>query len=230
MYCVYLTSYSGVKLPPKYVGSTSIKKFNTGYHGSVRSKKYKTIWKEELKNNPTLFSSSILSTHATREEALTAELNFQIENNVVKNEDYINLAFASQNGFFGKDVSGVNNPMFGKKHSEKSKTLMSKNCPDRFGDKNPMFGKKSDSWKYKKHHSNEAKAKMSEAKKGIFVGDKNPMFGKPSAMRGKTQSEKAKAKMKGPKPIISCPHCGKSGGKPAMIRFHFDNCKLRTNT
>lgn len=24
--------------------------------------------------------------------------------------------------------------------------------------------------------------------------------------------------------IVSCPHCGKSGGKPAMFRFHFSNC------
>lgn len=24
---------------------------------------------------------------------------------------------------------------------------------------------------------------------------------------------------------VTCPHCGKSGGKPVMKRFHFDNCK-----
>ena len=24
---------------------------------------------------------------------------------------------------------------------------------------------------------------------------------------------------------VTCPHCSKSGGKPAMKRFHFDNCK-----
>lgn len=27
--------------------------------------------------------------------------------------------------------------------------------------------------------------------------------------------------------IITCPHCGKSGGKNAMKHLHFDNCKLR---
>lgn len=26
------------------------------------------------------------------------------------------------------------------------------------------------------------------------------------------------------KPKVTCPHCGKEGGKPAMMRFHFDNC------
>lgn len=29
----------------------------------------------------------------------------------------------------------------------------------------------------------------------------------------------------GPKPKVTCPHCGKTGGRPVMIRFHFDNCK-----
>lgn len=31
------------------------------------------------------------------------------------------------------------------------------------------------------------------------------------------------------KETVTCSHCGKSGGKPAMTRFHFDNCKLNTN-
>lgn len=28
-----------------------------------------------------------------------------------------------------------------------------------------------------------------------------------------------------PKEKVKCPHCGNIGGKPAMTRFHFDNCK-----
>lgn len=31
-----------------------------------------------------------------------------------------------------------------------------------------------------------------------------------------------------PKPRVSCPHCGKEGGKPAMTRFHFDRCPERS--
>jgi hypothetical protein len=30
-----------------------------------------------------------------------------------------------------------------------------------------------------------------------------------------------------PKPQICCPYCGKVGGKPAMLRHHFDHCKLK---
>lgn len=40
--------------------------------------------------------------------------------------------------------------------------------------------------------------------------------------------QKISAKMKGiDKPKITCPHCGKNGGAPAMKRHHFDNCKFK---
>jgi len=48
-----------------------------------------------------------------------------------------------------------------------------------------------------KKFSSETKQKMSEAKKGT------------------------------PKKKVKCPFCSKIGGKPAMIRFHFDNCKYK---
>lgn len=30
-----------------------------------------------------------------------------------------------------------------------------------------------------------------------------------------------------PKPKVICPHCGKEGGRPQMIQFHFDKCKQK---
>lgn len=30
-----------------------------------------------------------------------------------------------------------------------------------------------------------------------------------------------------PKEIVTCPHCGKTGGKPVMMRWHFSNCKQK---
>lgn len=36
------------------------------------------------------------------------------------------------------------------------------------------------------------------------------------------------ARMKGiPKPKVVCPHCSKIGGRPQMLRHHFNNCKLK---
>jgi hypothetical protein len=41
IFCTYLTIYSGNKLPMFYIGSSTVKKVVSGYHGSVSSKIYK---------------------------------------------------------------------------------------------------------------------------------------------------------------------------------------------
>lgn len=43
-YCTYVTFYSGNKLPPFYIGSTSVDKIEKGYRGSVKSKRWKQIY------------------------------------------------------------------------------------------------------------------------------------------------------------------------------------------
>ena len=42
----------------------------------------------------------------------------------------------------------------------------------------------------------------------------------PEANQRRSQSLTGKQK-----PVIICPHCGKSGGAPQMKQWHFDNCK-----
>ena len=72
--------------------------------------------------------------------------------------------------------------------------------------------------------SEEAKAKMSAAKKG-----------RPALNKGSKHTEETKAKMsaakKGksrpPQPIVTCPHCGKRGGSYTMKRWHFARCKSK---
>jgi hypothetical protein len=92
--------------------------------------------------------------------------------------------------------------------------------------------------------SADVKKKMSEAKKG----KKPNNYGKkhkskriiPAEMRekisktlkgvvhSKESCEKRSKTMSGkPKPTVKCPHCGKEGGKPAMMKHHFDNCKFK---
>ena len=67
--------------------------------------------------------------------------------------------------------------------------------------------------------SEETKRKTSEA-----------LLGRPSPMKGRKQSDEAKAKMsayrKGlPKPKVNCPHCQKHIAVNVAKRWHFDNCK-----
>lgn len=79
--------------------------------------------------------------------------------------------------------------------------------------------------------SPETRQKQSAAKKGENhpqfgkKGEKSYWFGKSlSPATRKKQSDAMKGKSK---PIVTCPHCGKEGGKPIMQRYHFDNCKLK---
>ena len=63
MFCTYIVTYFGNKMPPFYIGSTSVSNIKKGYLGSVSSKKYKDIWLSEILNNKSLFKIRIVSLH-----------------------------------------------------------------------------------------------------------------------------------------------------------------------
>lgn len=164
IYCVYFTVYRGNKLPMFYIGSSNIIKINNGYHGSVKSKTYKQMWENEIENNPHLFKTKIISIHNTRQEALDKEHKLQKQLNVVKSTMYVNMALATKNGFFGRNTSkenhplwgrkGMNNPKFGKKCKSMSKNgreNISKNHADCSGSKNSRAIK----WKLTSPDNNE---------------------------------------------------------------------------
>lgn len=96
--------------------------------------------------------------------------------------------------------------------------------------------------------SEEHKAKLSAAKKGRTMSEEQKK--KISAsMRLHANTDEAKAiaskfhtgrkrpeetkrriasSLTGKKsPVVECPHCKKSGGKTNMLRYHFDNCKVK---
>ena len=82
---------------------------------------------------------------------------------------------------------GKNNPMYGKNHSIKAKSLIScarleKDYPyfksEEFKDKMSDITRGSGNGMYGKTHSEASKTKMSESSKGVCVGSKNGMFGK----------------------------------------------------
>lgn len=137
-YVVYLTTYLGNKLPPFYIGSTSEKRLRSGYNGSVKSKKYKTIWDTERAENPHLFKTTKLSrTYHTYKEAQRVEARLQKSLGVVRSSMYVNMAIATSNGCFGRDVSGANHPLFNKGHTESSRIKISENHSDVSGANNP---------------------------------------------------------------------------------------------
>lgn len=79
--------------------------------------------------------------------------------------------------------------------------------------------KMSGTRKGRKHSKQHAKA-ISKAKKG-----KIPIFTEESRERWLNGLRKPK----GPQPKVTCPYCGKIGGRNALTRFHFDNCKHKPN-
>ena len=79
--------------------------------------------------------------------------------------------------------------------------------------------------------SEEHKRKISEALKGRNRSEETKK--KISEYRkGKTLSEETKKKIGKAKrgiklQTVTCPYCQKTGGKPIMMRFHYDNCKQK---
>jgi hypothetical protein len=193
MYCVYLTTYGGNLMPKYYIGSSSVTKVENGYRGSVASKEFREVWNLELKKNPHLFQTDIISKHETRHDATQAELEYQILNNALESNEYINKSYAIPNGFFGMDVSGEKNPMYGKsrkgeKHkggeniSDALKSSYSSGRLDHMKEQSSLRMTQNNPF-----HDSEIVEKVKKKWKetGRGVGDKNGMYGKPNPMKGK---------------------------------------------
>lgn len=94
MFVTYLTVYSGEKLPPFYIGSTTEERLAKGYHGSIRSVKYRAIWEQEIIDHPELFETRILTSHDAREDSLIKEEEIQKMFDAVKSPLFTNMAYA----------------------------------------------------------------------------------------------------------------------------------------
>ncbi len=110
--CVYLTSYSGDKHPPYYVGSTYLDNHYNGYLGSQVSKKWAEIVNLEQKENPNLYSCITLHKISSRIIAT------QIEDEIIRSLDAVNSELfwnmGTADGCFGLSQRGEDNPMYGK--------------------------------------------------------------------------------------------------------------------
>lgn len=194
---IYLIEDSSTGL--KYIGSKKDWKGNDSYWGSPcckckTHKKYilQQQWNNAMINHKESFSFKILEQFDNIEqfELLKVEKRFQKQYDVINDNTFINASYAGGTGFMGK---GKDNPMFGRRHTNKSKRLMSEHqkengerySKERKGiskkdflgeEKYEIFIKKiSDHAKtrigeknsfYGKHHSEASKKKMGESLKG----------------------------------------------------------------
>lgn len=219
IYCTYLTVYKGNKLPPFYIGSTSVSKLIKGYHGSVSSKKYKDIYKQELFDNPHLFTSKIITKHNTRKEAFEKELYFQSKLAVVNSPMYFNESLAVANGYFGRALIGSDNPIHGKNHSEETRKKMSENRKGKYKGipKSEEHKRKIALSNTGKKHSEESINKMrsshsnrsEETRKNISESKKGKSAN--CNFSGRKHSEETKKKMSESRSGKNHPLYGKSG-------------------
>lgn len=140
-FCTYITFYKGNKMPPFYIGYTSVSNIvENNYHGSVGSQKYSKIWKSEIRSNRNLFKTVILTRHKNRKEAIEKEIYFQEFFNAHTNPMYINMSIHNERFYHSgphseKTREKISIANKGKKNSKEqneriSKALAGKNKSD----------------------------------------------------------------------------------------------------
>ena len=121
------------------------------------------------------------------------------------------------NAFYGENNGNYGNPT-GYSHNEATRKRISENNSRYWlGKEVPWMGKH-------RPDSVEIARKMGKANKGKPSWNKGMELGPHSDTHRAVISEKLKGRKK---ETVTCPHCGKKGGKPVMARYHFDNCKVK---
>lgn len=209
-YCTYVTIYSGNKLPPFYIGSTSTERIENGYRGSVSSKKYKNIWNSELKINPQLFKTVVLTLHDDRKLATERELRFQKQLNVINHPMYINESYADKNFMYGKKkgVSPLKGRKMGKRSPESIQAIKDGISRNKDKPKSEKYiasrkeagirargQKKTPCSDERKHNISKAKTGKPSPFKGMKQTDINPNYVPNKSMLGKKHKLESKIKM-----------------------------------
>lgn len=159
-YCVYLTIYRGNKLPPFYIGSSSIARLNKGYKGTPVSKIYKDMWLSETKQHPYKFKTVIIKTFNNRTDAALFESKIQKQLKVHSNPLYTNLGYFSHGhlvySMSNEERKRISQQRVGYKHSSETRSKMSLSAKGRRhkestkliyrdgrrkGENNPQYGK-----------------------------------------------------------------------------------------
>lgn len=151
----------------------------------------------------------IINDNLTQEEANALEIKL-IAKYKTNCRKYNNPSFGYNMTDGGSDVSGENNPFYGKKHTDDTREKISKNHADISGENNPMFGKchseetkakirerhvGREPWNKGKKMTQEYCLKNSESHKGKQIGEQNPFYNKHHTEESKekmSQSKKGK--------------------------------------
>ncbi len=104
----------------------------------------------------------------------------------VKTVNYYSGLVKKKYKCIGCNVSGKNNPFYGRHHSEESKSKIGGSVVDYKGKNNPFYGR---------HHSEENKKYYKKLFGEMYVGDGNPFYGKQHSDMTKEKISKSSKKM-----------------------------------
>lgn len=207
MFYLYLKTHN--KTGMKYLGYT--KNDPAKYRGSGM------YWKRHLAQHGNDVTTEVLHQSDNIDDISIHGKAYSEKWNVVESEDFANLCEEDGNKLFGRaNINFRGHPQ----SIETRKKISENNGRGNLG----LFGK--DHPAHGRHHVpthvHLNVNKMIEKNRKDGPWNK----GKP----GNIHSEDTKKKMSAsasrkPKEIVTCPTCGKSGGKPVMTRYHFTNCK-----
>jgi hypothetical protein len=163
-----------------------------GYRYANRCEPKQDLWNEYFSSSDLVealikdhgkesFTAEVRKVFDRYEEAHDYEQRFLRRVKAVEKDDWLNQAYMS-GPHFRRDVSGENNPMFGR-------TGQTAPAFGRTGDKHPMFGK-INPMQDKKHRKESLE--LIRLNHADVSGENNPMFGKVSAMKDKHHTDKTK--------------------------------------
>lgn len=209
MFYLYLKTHNQTGL--KYLGYT--KNDPAKYQGSG------LYWSRHLKLYGNDVTTEILFQSESIDDISREGKFYSDKWNVVNSEEFANLCEEDGNRLYGKaNINFRGHPQTLETREKISKNH-SRNMTGRFGENHPSYGHSVP------EHVFENVNAMIEKNRRDGPWNKGKT--------GSNLSEDTKQKMrvaasKNPKPEVTCPTCGKTGGKPVMMRFHFENCKDRT--
>ena len=218
-FCTFITLVFDPRLPPFYLGSAPTKKVLSGYHGTPRSKKYKEIWQEVVREG-TRITTLILYTHPTQVERIAEERRLGILFNIVKSPLFINMKLAAANDILRFGRTKENDEGTRRAGENISIALKGRTKETHEGPR-----KVSEKIKGRTKETHEYLQKMGEKISEIQTGRT-----KETHEGNRKQSEKISIIQTGkphPQKQVTCPHCGLTGAANNMKRYHGDNCKFK---
>jgi hypothetical protein len=190
---------------------------------------------EEYRKRPYDFNREIVATGSTR-DMISLESAILRSEKVATNEQYYNMHENNGKFIFTKHSEASKQKMRGPK-SENAKRNMSINHADVSGKNNPMFGRSVVIEKKLKWYNNGNKeiyisenTQPKEFIPGRLKGTKREPRSAEWCKKISMSKQGASSFLKGHRyKIVECPHCKKHGGGGNMTRFHFENCKEKNN-